>query len=71
MHGACRLLLIPAHQALLTGTHLCETPQCRTNSLAAYRKEQMLSLLDDLDADVEATKPIHWTVKKPLVMIAR
>ena len=24
----------------------------------------MLSLLDDLDADVEATKPIHWTVIK-------
>ena len=22
----------------------------------------MLSVLDDLDADVEAAKPIHWTV---------
>ena len=32
--------------------------------MAAYRKEQMLSLLDDLDADMEATKPIHWTVRK-------
>ncbi|CAK0736587.1 hypothetical protein CVIRNUC_000770 [Coccomyxa viridis] len=34
----------------------------RTNPMAAYRKEQMLRLLDDLDADMEATKPIHWTV---------
>ena len=39
------------------------TPRCRSKSQAAYRKEQMLSLLDDLDADVEATKPIDWTVK--------
>ena len=36
--------------------------------MAAYRKEQMLSLLDDLDADMEATKPIHWTVRKPCQM---
>ena len=36
--------------------------------MAAYRKEQMLSMLDNLDADMEATKPIHWTVRKPCQM---
>ena len=36
--------------------------------MAAYRKEQMLRLLDDLDADMEANKPIHWTVRKPCQM---
>ena len=31
----------------------------------------MLRLLEDLDADVEATKPVHWTVKKLLATHAR
>ena len=31
----------------------------------------MLGLLDDLDADEEATKPIHWTVWKLLATHAR
>ena len=34
----------------------------RTGSATSHRREPILGLLEELDADVEPLKPIHWTV---------